>query len=313
MYGLVPRTAFQAYRSRFAVANYRRCCFIHFRSLAYLSEGVLHLVSQVLNRCGTQFHQTNGRVSSCAPIIRNGVRRFFFYIYIYIYNVVCIKRIYMSSRVWDIVIPTASPIVGPRFFWTFLRFGAWIDASGGLFEPSGIHKTGLGSQKTHPTSTLIDFTNIVECSCVFIKLYMMSCSFPWSRGYEKDVKRYFESICPRISAWALFWTFSVKETMLCKSWHVSARRRSWKSKSNLLILAAWGLQEFKGPISIYINIHIYLFIYQSLSIYICASMHLCMYFIYLSIYLSICLSIYLCIYVSICRIYQGRAKRGRRF
>ena len=101
------------------------------------------------------------------------------------------------------------------------------------------------------SSILLTFLSV---STFFAWLYVISCAFRWFPGYEKDAERYLESICPRISAWALFWTCLVNETMFCKYWHFSARRRAWKSKSNLWILAAWGLQEFKGPILMFYNI-----------------------------------------------------------
>ena len=93
---------------------------------------------------------------------------------------------------------------------SFSRFWTWIDASGGLFWPSVIIKTGLGSQKHHPRSIFIDFTNICKRKYV---IWMIFYEFPWFRGYEKDGKRNLESIGPRILAWALFWTCLVKETM----------------------------------------------------------------------------------------------------
>ena len=134
--------------------------------------------------------------------------------------------------------------------------------------------------------------------------FHLSVHFHDFEGYEKDADRYLESICTRTWAWALFWTCLVKETMFFKYWQLSARRRAWKSKPNLIILATWALQEFKGPILMF-YIYIYISIYaSSASMHLCiytsthpcihASMHLCIYAsihpcIYVSIYLSICL------------------------
>ena len=151
-------------------------------------------------------------------------------------------------------------------------------------------------------------SSLYELTCVFVRLH--DCE-----GMKKDVERYLESICLRIMAWALFWTCLVNETMFFKYWKLSMRRRAWKSKSNLRILAAWGLQEFKGPILmfffyIFIYIYIYIFVLHTyVYIYICiicisaslhlcisASLHLC---IYASMHLSNCLSICICMYLSI--------------
>ena len=147
------------------------------------------------------------------------------------------------------------------YIWVRLLGYIWVPHSPpwlvwGLFGPSGIHKTGLGCQKGHPRSIFIDFTNMCKCKCV---ICMISYEFTWFRGYEKDAERYLESTCPRILAWALFWTCLVKETMFA-------------------------------------NIDKYLCIYASIDRSIDPSICL---FIYLSIYLCIYLSLYLCIYLSI--------------
>ena len=123
-----------------------------------------------------------------------------------------------------------------------------------LYGASGIHKTGLGSQKHHQRSIFIDLANIWKCKCNSIGFFF---EFPWFRGYEKDVKRYLELICPRILAWALFWTCLVKETMFPKYWQLFVRRQAWKSKSIFFILAASGLQDFKGPMSFLFVITLY--------------------------------------------------------
>ena len=67
-----------------------------------------------------------------------------------------------------IVIPTASPMVGPKVSWHPVRFWTWIDVSGRLYGPSGIHKIGLGSQKHYPMSIFIDFTNTLKCAYVVL-------------------------------------------------------------------------------------------------------------------------------------------------
>ena len=71
---------------------------------------------------------------------------------------------------------------------------------------------------------------------------------------------------------------------------IYVRRRAWKSKSNLRILAAWGLQKFKGPsfMCVFFYIYIYIYIYAYMHLCIDASMRLCIYlFIDLAIYLSV--------------------------
>ena len=117
-----------------------------------------------------------------------------------------------------------------------------------------------------------------------------------------------------------------------------ARRRAWKSKSNFEFLQPAGCKNSKIRfwsffIGVYIYIymhHMHLCIYASMHLCIYASMHLCIYAsmhlcIYASVHLCICASMHLCIcasmhlciyasiYLSTCRMYQGRAKRGRRF
>jgi hypothetical protein len=125
-----------------------------------------------------------------------------------------------------------------------------------------------------------------------------------------------------------------------------ARRRAWKSKSNFEFLQPAGCKNSKIRFwSFFIGVYIYILIiciYASMhlciyvSVHLCidasmhlciyASMHLCMYAsmhlcIYASTHLCIYASIHLCIYasmhqsiyLSICRMNQARAKRGRRF
>ena len=142
--------------------------------------------------------------------------------------------------------------------------------------------------KTLSEAIFIDFTYVVKCKSVN---YLILFAFPWFRGYEKDTKHYSELICPRIWAWALSWTCLVEKTMFSEHWQVSARRRVWKSKWNLWLLATWGLQEVKGPILMF-----YIFICICICIMcIHASMHIC---IYASMHLCICASKHLCIYAS---------------
>ena len=52
------------------------------------------------------------------------------------------------------------PILG-----SFFEALASSDASGGSYGASGMHKTGLGSEKHHPRSIFIDFTNIIKVKC----------------------------------------------------------------------------------------------------------------------------------------------------
>ena len=46
-----------------------------------------------------------------------------------------------------------------------------------LFWPSGIHKTGLGSQEHHPRSIFNDVVDILKCKCVFV---VRKCVFVFS-------------------------------------------------------------------------------------------------------------------------------------
>ena len=65
-----------------------------------------------------------------------------------------------------------SPMVDQYRFGRFIRFWTWIDASTSLFGLSGIHQIGLGCQKTHPRSSVVNFTSMFECKFVICMLWL---------------------------------------------------------------------------------------------------------------------------------------------
>ena len=58
---------------------------------------------------------------------------------------------------------------GSEAFWTvYIGWDIKCYPARNLFDPSGMHGTGLGSQQFHPRSIFVDFNNILQWMCLFV-------------------------------------------------------------------------------------------------------------------------------------------------